>query len=95
MTTSYQNLEATQEKLRANIETIHAQLQAEFRDSAAFAGPSKSQDMLYFSNTGGTFINPEKSFRIADRGGLKDRVTDHFMDGYKASLTRFLEEENK
>ena len=58
-------------------------------------GPSKSQDMLYFSNTGGTFINPEKSFRIADRGGLKDRVTDHFMDGYKASLTRFLEEENK
>ena len=58
-------------------------------------GPSKSQDMLYFSNTGGTFINPEKSFRIADRGGLKDRVTDHFMDGYKNSLTRFLEEENK
>jgi len=58
-------------------------------------GPSKSQNMLYFSNTGGTFINPEKSFRIADRGGLKDRVTDHFMDGYKASLTRFLEEENK
>ena len=58
-------------------------------------GPSKSQDMLYFSNTGGTFINPQKSFRIADRGGLKDRVTDHFMDGYKASLTRFLEEENK
>ena len=58
-------------------------------------GPSISQDMLYFSNTGGTFINPQKSFRIADRGGLKDRVTDHYMDGYKASLTRFLEEENK
>ena len=58
-------------------------------------GPSKSQDMLYFSNTGGTFINPEKSFRIADRGGLKDRVTDHYMEGYKHSLTRFLEEENK
>ena len=58
-------------------------------------GPSISQDMLYFSNTGGTFINPQKSFRIADRGGLKDRVIDHYMDGYKASLTRFLEEENK
>ena len=25
-------------------------------------GPSISQDMLYFSNTGGTFINPQKSF---------------------------------
>ena len=58
-------------------------------------GPSISQDMLYFSNTGGTFINPQKSFRIADRGGLKDRVTDHYMEGYKTSLTRFLEEENK
>jgi len=58
-------------------------------------GPSISQDMLYFSNTGGTFINPQKSFRVADRGGLKDRVTDHYMEGYKESLTRFLEEENK
>ena len=58
-------------------------------------GPSISQDMLYFSNTGGTFINPQKSFRVADRGGLKDRVTDHYMEGYKTSLTRFLEEENK
>ena len=59
------------------------------------SGPSISQDMLYFSNTGGTFINPQKSFRVADRGGLKDRVTDHYMEGYKTSLTRFLEEENK
>ena len=58
-------------------------------------GPSISQNMLYFSNTGGTFINPQKSFRVADRGGLKDRVTDHYMEGYKTSLTRFLEEENK
>ena len=58
-------------------------------------GPSKSQDMLYFSNTGGTLINPKRSFRVADRGGLKDRVADHCMEGYKHSLTRFLEEVHK
>lgn len=55
-------------------------------------GPSKSQDMLYFSNGGVDYINPSKYLRKKDRG-IKDRVSDHFMDGYKARLTKFLEDQ--
>ena len=55
-------------------------------------GPSKSQDMLFFSNQGSNHINPSKRFRRKDRG-IKDRVSDHFMDGYKARLSKFLEDQ--
>ena len=56
-------------------------------------GPSKSQTMLYFSNAGPDHINPSKDIRVEDRGGLKDRITDHMMDGYKDRLNEFLEEQ--
>lgn len=55
-------------------------------------GPSKSQDMLYFSNGGVDYINPSKYLRKKDRG-FKDRVSDHFMDGYKERLDKFLEDQ--
>ena len=58
-------------------------------------GPSSSQTMLYFSNTGTDHINPSKDFRVADRGGLKDRIADHMMDGYKDRLKQFLENQDK
>ena len=54
-------------------------------------GPSKSQTMLYFSNTGPDYINPSKDTRVADRGGLKDRISDHMMAGYKERLKEFLD----
>ena len=53
-------------------------------------GPSKSQTMLYFSNTGPDYINPSKDTRIADRGGMKDRVADHSMSEYKKRLKEYL-----
>ena len=55
-------------------------------------GPSKSQDMLYFSNGGVDYINPSKYLRKKDRG-IKDRIFDHFMEGYKERLTQFLEDQ--
>jgi|TARA_R110002074_G_scaffold36204_1_gene98708 pimeloyl-ACP methyl ester carboxylesterase len=55
-------------------------------------GPSKSQDMLYFSNGGVDYINPSSYLRKKDRG-IKDRISDHFMDGYKARLVKFLEDQ--
>ena len=57
-----------------------------------FYGPSKSQDMLYFSNGGVDYINPSKYLRKKDRG-ITDRVSDHFMDGYKERLDKFLEDQ--
>ena len=57
-------------------------------------GPSKSQTMLYFSNGGGDYINPSKYLRRKDRG-IKDRVADHFMDGYKEKLDAFLERQKE
>lgn len=56
-------------------------------------GPSSSQTMLYFSNTGPDYINPSKDTRVADRGDLKDRIADHMMDGYKDRLKEFLDEQ--
>jgi hypothetical protein len=55
-------------------------------------GPSISQDMLYFSNGGVDYINPSKYLRKKDRG-IKDRISDHFMEGYKERLTQFLEDQ--
>ena len=55
-------------------------------------GPSKSQDMLYFSNGGVDYINPSSYLRKKDRG-IKDRISDHFMEGYKERLTQFLEDQ--
>ena len=55
-------------------------------------GPSISQDMLYFSNGGVDYINPSKYLRKKDRG-IKDRISDHFMEGYKGRLTQFLEDQ--
>lgn len=57
----------------------------------ALYGPSKSQTMLYFSNTGFDCIDPSLDTRIADRGNLKDGISDHFMDGYKKRLDAYLE----
>jgi hypothetical protein len=55
-------------------------------------GPSNSQDMLYFSNGGVDYINPSSYLRKKDRG-IKDRISDHFMEGYKERLTQFLEDQ--
>ena len=55
-------------------------------------GPSKSQNMLYFANSGADYINPSSYMRKLDRG-VKDRIADHFMDGYKARLDKFLEDQ--
>jgi hypothetical protein len=58
-------------------------------------GPSSSQTMLYFGNSGVDFVNPDKLTRDEDRGGLKDRITDHMMAGYKDRLKSFLEQQEK
>jgi len=55
-------------------------------------GPSKSQDMLYFANSGANYINPSSYMRKLDRN-VKDRIADHFMDGYKERLIKFLEDQ--
>ena len=57
-------------------------------------GPSKSQTMLYFANTGVDFVNPDKLTRDEDRR-IKDALSDHFMEGYKERLSVFLEEQDK
>ena len=54
-------------------------------------GPSVSQTMLYFANNGTNVVNPGKLFRKVDRGGLKDRISDHMMAGYAERLERYLE----
>ena len=55
-------------------------------------GPSKSQTMLYFANSGMDYIDPEKSLRKTDRksGAISERITDHMMDGYEERLNMFL-----
>ena len=57
-------------------------------------GPSKSQTMLYFANTGVDFVNPDKLTRDEDRR-ISDALSDHFMEGYKKRLSLFLEEQDK
>ena len=58
-------------------------------------GPSKSQVMLYFSNTGPDYINPSKDTRLADRGDIKDRVADHSMSDYQKRLKNYFESQEK
>ena len=53
-------------------------------------GPSKSQTMLYFANNGVDFVNPDKLTRDEDRR-ISDAISDHFMEGYKDRLEKFLE----
>jgi len=53
-------------------------------------GPSKSQTMLYFANSGRNFVNPAKKDKD---GGISDAISDHFMDGYKKRLKGFIEEQ--
>jgi hypothetical protein len=52
-------------------------------------GPSRSQTMLYFANSGVDFVDPDKLTRDEDRG-IKDALSDHFMEGYKDRLAEFL-----
>ena len=53
-------------------------------------GPSKSQTMLYFANTGQDFIDPDKLTKDEDRR-IKDALSDHFMEGYEERLKLFLQ----
>ena len=53
-------------------------------------GPSKSQTMLYFANNGVDFVNPDKLTRDEDRR-ISDAISDHFMEGYKDRLEKFLD----
>ena len=50
--------------------------------------------MLYFGNNGVDFIDPDKLTRDEDRG-IKDAISDHFMEGYEERLKRFLDEQDK
>ena len=40
------------------------------------------------------FVNPDKLTRDEDRG-IKDALSDHFMEGYKERLAGFLLEQDK
>jgi len=55
-----------------------------------FYGPSKSQTMLYFSNSGEDYIDPDKKFRKKDRR-LGRIVSDHLIEGYTERLEVFLD----
>ena len=46
-----------------------------------------------FTNDRINLINPSAYVRKLDRGGLKDRITDHFMEGYKERLKEFIKEQ--
>ena len=52
-------------------------------------GPSRSQTMLYFANNGVDFVNPDKLTRDEDRR-ISDAISDHFMEGDKDRLEKFL-----
>lgn len=54
-------------------------------------GPSMSQSILYFSNTGDDFINPPVELKKRDfMKAKKEAISDHFMPGYKERLTKYL-----
>ena len=53
-------------------------------------GPSSSQTMLYFANSGKSFINPKKEQKD---GGISDAISDHFMENYKGRLKKFIKEQ--
>jgi len=54
-----------------------------------FYGPSKSQTMLYFANSGKDYIDPAKAFRKKDRR-VAGAMSDHLMPGYTERLDAFL-----
>ena len=58
-------------------------------------GASSSQTMLYFANCGINFVHPDELTKKADRGGIKDRIEDHLMDGYAKRLLGFLSDQDK
>ena len=54
-------------------------------------GPSVSQSILYFANDGSNHVDPESRFKRDDFMSAKtEAISDHFMDGYKARLERYL-----
>ena len=55
-----------------------------------FYGPSKSQTMLYFANSGKDYISPDKAFRKKDRK-IAGAMSDHLMGGYTERLEAFLD----
>ena len=57
-------------------------------------GPSKSQTMLYFANSGEDYIDPDKAFRKKDRR-LSRIVSDHLMEGYTERLETFLDDQTR
>ena len=57
-------------------------------------GPSKSQTMLYFSNSGRDYIDPDEAFRAKDRQ-LATVVSDHKMEGYAERLKEFVDNQGK
>jgi len=57
-------------------------------------GPSVSQTMLYFANTGDDWIDPDAYFRKNDRS-IRDAISDHMMDGYAERLKQFLKNQGK
>jgi hypothetical protein len=59
-----------------------------------FYGPSKSQTMLYFANSGKDYIDPAKAFRKKDRR-VAGVMSDHLMPGYTERLEAFLDNQVK
>jgi len=59
-----------------------------------FYGPSKSQTMLYFANSGKDYISPAKAFRKKDRK-VAGAMSDHLMGGYIERLEAFLDNQIK
>mgnify|MGYP002633535794 CR=1 FL=1 len=56
-------------------------------------GPSSSQTVIYFANSGGCKINPTARLKRRDFMTEPDEaISDHFMDGYKLSLYSWLNE---
>jgi hypothetical protein len=59
-----------------------------------FYGPSKSQTMLYFANSGKDYISPDKAFRKTDRK-IAGAMSNHLMRGYTVRLEAFLDNQIK
>jgi hypothetical protein len=58
-------------------------------------GPSSSQTLLYFGNSGEDHINPSVEVKKKDRGGLMDRLADHSMSCYRDRLKAFIKGQSK
>ena len=58
-------------------------------------GPSVSQSMLYFANSGDDFINPPPALKKRDfYRAKKEVISDHFMPEYQKRLTKYLSKKN-